>query len=320
MKKITTFIITALATVGLFAQTITLLDTTTTVIGAPTVELMKSTLKVENTSSTDTVRLALYRKIISEVSGSENYFCFGLLCYPPSVDTTSLITDILPNGIDSSFFADYKPKGNAGTTTIEYCFYDTSNVQEQTCVTINFVAALSGDANGNGVIDGSEICGDANNDGSIGTGELAGDIDGNGTIDAFEKLGDVDGNGIIDNGERTGDANGDKLINGAEVYGDSDNDGTPDDYMGMSDAQLNEHVNLYPNPTRGLINVSYEFGAGNKSIIISDIIGNVVYRSKLNSRSGKLNLDLSHLTNGIYFYTVQEAGKVLETKKLVLSR
>ncbi len=83
------------------------------------------------------------RQMISEVTGSENYFCWDV-CYPPFVATS-------PNGVlinaASTYLlgsCDYKPMGFLGTTSIRYVFWDYINVNDSSWFIINWHAtALS---------------------------------------------------------------------------------------------------------------------------------------------------------------------------------
>lgn len=70
---------------------------------------------------------------------------------------------------------------------------------------------------------------------------------------------------------------------------------------GINEASLNE-MTLYPNPTSGNINIELNNGL-NKSIQISDVNGKIVLSTS--SLEDKININLNHLTNGIYFVKIQ---------------
>ncbi len=63
----------------------------------------------------------------------------------------------------------------------------------------------------------------------------------------------------------------------------------------------NEKIIVYPNPTNGIINI------GNQnidySIKITNIVGQIVYTE--NCKANKTTFDVSILTNGVYFITLQ---------------
>ncbi len=79
------------------------------------------------------------RNVISAVQGSTNYFCWGV-CFTETTNVSpmSQAQDMNPNQINTSFYAHYKPQGNAGVTTIEYCFFNAANEADQTCQTVQY--------------------------------------------------------------------------------------------------------------------------------------------------------------------------------------
>ena len=76
-------------------------------------------------------------------------------------------------------------------------------------------------------------------------------------------------------------------------------------------------IKIYPNPTDGQLTIELlkKTLGENNSIEIRGISGQLVLTESLNSI--KKQLDISHLSKGIYFITVRNAVRV-ETKKLVL--
>lgn len=81
------------------------------------------------------------------------------------------------------------------------------------------ISIISGDIDGDGVINGSEICGDIDLDGIINNGEICGDIDGDKKFifpEGDEIIGDRNGDGTIGTGEVAGDANGNGILEDSE--------------------------------------------------------------------------------------------------------
>lgn len=102
----------------------------------------KQLLLVNNTGESAEIYV---RRIINEqVSGSENSFCFGVICYPPFVDTSSVVTILEPGAVDSSFRADYIPNGNAGKTSITYEFYNMAKGRAEIRESVTVIFNLSG--------------------------------------------------------------------------------------------------------------------------------------------------------------------------------
>jgi hypothetical protein len=77
---------------------------------------------------------------------------------------------------------------------------------------------------------------------------------------------------------------------------------------------------LYPNPTTGMINIRWNQPANNVSFNITDVTGREVYKTNITSAGqGDTKIDLSDISSGIYFYTIQigesrHSGKILMQK------
>ncbi len=78
---------------------------------------------------------------------------------------------------------------------------------------------------------------------------------------------------------------------------------------------ISENVKLYPNPANNQLN--FENISGFETITISNIIGQTVLKSSINSNSH--TLDISGLEQGTYFVKIESAGQVV-LKKMVISR
>ncbi|MEO6758150.1 MAG: PDZ domain-containing protein, partial [Saprospiraceae bacterium] len=78
-------------------------------------------------------------------------------------------------------------------------------------------------------------------------------------------------------------------------------------------------LNLFPNPTFGLLNVRFEAEAIPTTVRITDAAGKVVYENSLRQFTGSFNeqVDLTGKTPGIYTVTMQQ-GKKLISKNFVL--
>jgi len=84
--------------------------------------------------------------------------------------------------------------------------------------------------------------------------------------------------------------------------------------------QATNFLNLYPNPTNGILNISLENHHENFSVIISDLQGRVVYSGIPESRANNLKeLDLSALKNGVYILKIGY-GDSFQTKRVEILR
>jgi hypothetical protein len=81
-----------------------------------------------------------------------------------------------------------------------------------------------------------------------------------------------------------------------------------------------ENVNIYPSPSHGLVNIQFnQSELLNAQITVADQSGRIVYQMRNKSKSNLLQLNLQHLSNGIYFIKVNAQNKVA-VKKLLISK
>jgi len=79
--------------------------------------------------------------------------------------------------------------------------------------------------------------------------------------------------------------------------------------------------NIYPNPAKNTISLNYNLNGAQKAVLeIHNILGSLVKTIDINGNSGQLNVDVSDLNNGVYFYSFIVDEKVITSKKLVIQR
>lgn len=84
--------------------------------------------------------------------------------------------------------------------------------------------------------------------------------------------------------------------------------------------QLLENINIYPSPSRGLVNINFNSSdLLNAQIVVTDQSGRVVYQMPNKVESNVVQLNLEHLSNGVYFIKVNTKNKVA-IKKLLISK
>ncbi len=79
---------------------------------------------------------------------------------------------------------------------------------------------------------------------------------------------------------------------------------------GIPDVKGTAAINVYPNPTTGLVTIK---NTGKVEVTISSMEGKVVYANEIN---GTLNLDMSNYAAGVYSLTLKTADSI-QTQKLV---
>ncbi|MFI5219694.1 MAG: T9SS type A sorting domain-containing protein, partial [Bacteroidia bacterium] len=80
--------------------------------------------------------------------------------------------------------------------------------------------------------------------------------------------------------------------------------------VGISENIDGASINIYPNPTNGLLNVSTQFeNPEQMQIIVTNALGQMVFSSVPKTTSGELStVDLSNEPNGIYFVELRTSG------------
>ncbi|HKK40262.1 MAG TPA: T9SS type A sorting domain-containing protein [Cryomorphaceae bacterium] len=88
---------------------------------------------------------------------------------------------------------------------------------------------------------------------------------------------------------------------------------------GLASAQ-SVGFNLYPNPTRGQVNIKTNSEKALLNVVVFDQMGRIVEQFGNQNSSQILSLDLGHLPLGVYSLSLTAADGKTSTKKLVLSR
>lgn len=73
---------------------------------------------------------------------------------------------------------------------------------------------------------------------------------------------------------------------------------------------------LYPNPAQHMLQVTMKEGAKAASVTITDLAGKQMPVTG-NVRSDKMQLDISHLSNGLYFIRITEGDRIYVRKFVV---
>lgn len=87
----------------------------------------------------------------------------------------------------------------------------------------------------------------------------------------------------------------------------------------INQQQLN--LNVFPNPTSGLINIEYEKVTSNKlQLSIYDVIGQQTINYELSTIDSKNSIDLSSLNNGIYIFEILNDGLLIKKDKIIITK
>ncbi len=79
---------------------------------------------------------------------------------------------------------------------------------------------------------------------------------------------------------------------------------------------------IYPNPATSFATIDYHMNnsAQTGKVRIINLVGKLVKEIPMLKREGKVKINLSGLSQGIYFYTVSFDGTIYKTKKLIVKR
>ena len=78
-------------------------------------------------------------------------------------------------------------------------------------------------------------------------------------------------------------------------------------------------IQVYPNPSGGNLNISLPVSVKNATLIIHNVIGEIVHKMEVSANNNNFNIDLSDQQNGLYFISVQ-TGAIVTTRKFVLAK
>ncbi len=122
------------------AQLVEIVNSTNVVTGTlADIELSIIDWEIINASS-ESVAFGCKKIGISEVSGSANQFCWGVLCsaFGQGNLTSAQVVTLAPGAFTTTFYAHYRHNGNPGQSTIRYCWFDTNNTSNEFCTDVNF--------------------------------------------------------------------------------------------------------------------------------------------------------------------------------------
>ena len=81
----------------------------------------------------------------------------------------------------------------------------------------------------------------------------------------------------------------------------------------------NTKISAYPNPANNAVSFVYKISEGTtSSIFVRNLLGSLVKEINLNNAEGKIILNTSDLSDGVYFYSIIENGFSISTRKLIV--
>ena len=118
------------------------------------------------------------------------------------------------------------------------------------------------------------------------------------------------------------DGTGQWLLTGSANFGEERTGGwKASQPAGVEESVLDRTLAVYPNPTNGVVNVSYRLETGAPvSVEVMNVLGERVFATNNREVAGLHTqiIDLDGLSDGLYFFTIN-AGDVKSTRKITLS-
>lgn len=78
---------------------------------------------------------------------------------------------------------------------------------------------------------------------------------------------------------------------------------------------IGDVANLYPNPTKGILTINFTNEVFNSHFELVNEIGEIILKQELNNKQTQVNIE--HLTNGIYFYKINKNGENIKIGKVL---
>jgi hypothetical protein len=324
--------------------------------GAPTDGEIVSHIRVTNTGS-EPVTVKVARVILDQVDNTIHNFCWGGLCDGELVDTSGGFEVIAPGAYSDEFSGHLIPMGTLGVSAVQYTFFDVDNPSNAVSVTVlyNTMFSLSMEENDTShttllsgpvddpihgmikvhnhlpmdlnlivfrqpafIIDGSENWmwfGGTEYPATVDTTGVN-TIGANATDESFKMYYDPDGN-----------VGTSQII---YVFLDPAN---PSNYalwwihFEASPSAISDDIlakttfsPAYPNPADNFVSFNYDIPAEvrRSEIMITNLLGAVVYEGTLSGLNGTERIDVSNLTGGIYFVTLKLDNEVALSQKILV--
>jgi len=142
MKRILSALLIASATGAIAQNSLTIVSMPQEVWGNTDAAYIQAPGSVENTSGS-AVEVKVRSTEVSVIPGTLNYFCWAQ-CYEPGVTLSPTSITLQPGERVNAFYGDYIPQGQAGISSIKYCFFNVANEADSVCGIVRFSASPVG--------------------------------------------------------------------------------------------------------------------------------------------------------------------------------
>jgi hypothetical protein len=90
------------------------------------------------------------------------------------------------------------------------------------------------------------------------------------------------------------------------------------DFLGFEETKFNLQFKIFPNPTTRSFQIQWsEHIISDVFVTLIDAMGKVVYKTSINQNYGSPEIDISNLSNGVYFVQLSNKNQILGHQKLI---
>ncbi len=105
--------------------------------------LQSSSVKIVNTG-TSTISAKVSQNAFSAVPGHVTYFCWGVICYPPTVTVSLTPVVLAPGDTTTSFIGYLHPTGITGVSEVTYNFFNEADESDSLSLIVTYDITLTG--------------------------------------------------------------------------------------------------------------------------------------------------------------------------------
>jgi N-acetylneuraminic acid mutarotase len=80
------------------------------------------------------------------------------------------------------------------------------------------------------------------------------------------------------------------------------------------------NISIYPNPSKGIMNLAYSGNSKKEELRITDLMGRVLNSYEIIGTKGQIGLNETSLSDGMYFYQVIDSGKLVSSGKFIIEK
>ena len=89
---------------------------------------------------------------------------------------------------------------------------------------------------------------------------------------------------------------------------------------GVNEISLNEYINIYPNPTTGMIQIECNIPGGEYEMRMTDVLGQEMFSEKIHvSGNYSRTMNMYNYSSGVYILSIIGENSITQ-KKIILNK